>query len=236
MKYITKSKVIIIASFILGYNFILLHIKQEQTFAKDYQTIEASTSEDINEKEIKNLEYYQNINSDVVMMLILSDRNIPIMNSDEYFRLNIHKEYDSMGTPFIDSISTKRNTIIQGHSSTKNNYLFTVLLEYIEEDYLLENPTFKLETVNVIMEYEIFSVIRVDLEIEEPYLRWYDTHYRNDSDYINYLKEVNELSLIPIEKAYSAEDKIVTLVTCDDVQNNARVIVLAKKKEENRHE
>lgn len=199
----------------------------EITIAENYQT--AQIVDEAENIIIKDLAYYQNINSDVSMLLILEDRSIPIMNSDQYFRLNINKEYDTMGTPYIDDISTGKNMILQGHSSTVNELMFTGLLKYFDNEYLFENQTIQAENGNGTINYSIFSIIIVDLEQEEPYLRWYDTDYRNDSDFLDYLNEVNSLSIIPIDAELSTSDKVITLVTCDTELTNARVIILAKE-------
>lgn len=185
----------------------------------------------INKDVVKDYKYYKSINSDVVMVLHLADRSIPVMDSDEYFKTDIYGEYDSLGTSYLDEISNHKNMVIQGHSSKKNDLMFTSLKEYMNEEYFKVHKIIKIEYENLVTELEILGVLSVDLNSEEPYLGWYDTNYRNDLAMIDYIEDFKSQSILfNDEIEVKPEDKLVTLVTCDRRYEDARLVILAKEK------
>lgn len=188
----------------------------------------------VNQTVVKDFEYYKSINEDVELVIYLLDRTIPVMKNDSYFKKDIYGKYDSLGTAYIDAYSVPKNMLIQGHSSAKNNLMFTSLKEYLNADYFKANKNIVIENKDAKIELEILGIISVNLSDEEPYLSWYDTNYRNDEAMVDYVDEFKRYAILfnnDIE--IDIEDELVTLITCDRRYEDGRIVILTKKINEN---
>ena len=164
---------------------------------------------------VLSLDDYKEINGDVVAMIELSDRHIPIVQSqdnEDYLRKNIWKKTDSMGSLFIqnDSSIEASNIIVYGHSSSSNDYMFT---PFSNKSYVLENSTFIFESDR---EYvvTIVAYFKIDLSTEED-LSIFQSNFRNSSELEKHVLKMMERSSVKIEYDWEEVEQIITLVTCN---------------------
>ena len=174
-------------------------------------------------------------NSDVVGILIFDDKVIyePIVqapNNDYYVRKNIDKKYSAAGIPFISSECNlnSKNVVVYGHSSAQSVIIFTPLMNYVNKSYYTKHPTFKLELENSVREYQIFAVMGYDTKDVSDSLEFTQSSWRKDEDFIAFIDYAKQNSFYDTKVNVSAQDKIITLVTCDNRDFSKRVIVLAK--------
>ena len=132
-------------------------------------TKENKDIEEASEKELS-LSLLKQANNDIVGILEFDNRVIyePIVqapNNEYYVRKNINKEYANAGIPFVsaDGNIDSKNVVIYGHSSKWNNIIFTPLMNYVNQSYYKDHPTFQFITENETRTYQIFAVINVDL-------------------------------------------------------------------------
>ena len=178
-----------------------------------------------NEEELKS------INSDYKMWIQIENTNInyPVVQSsdnDYYLKHNFRKESNISGTVFIESandIDNDKNIILYGHNM-RNGTMFNNITNYKEESFFNEDNKINIIMNNTLYEYEVFSVYvknvsEVNLAIG----------FANEDEFINYAYNEAEESLYKKDVDFSAEDNLITLVTCSYEFTDARTIVVARR-------
>ena len=198
-------------------------------------TKENKDNEEASEKELS-LSLLKKTNKDVVGILEFDDRIIyePIVqapDNDYYVRKNINKEYANAGIPFVsaDGNIDSKNIVIYGHSSKWNNIIFTPLMNYVNQSYYKEHPTFQFITETETRTYQIFAVLNVDLNNLDDSLEFTQASWDSNNAFDAFISDSINRELYKTGVTVDSEDKLMTLVTCDTRDNNKRIIVIAKK-------
>lgn len=178
-----------------------------------------------NEEELKS------INSDYKMWIQIENTNInyPVVqgsDNDYYLKHNFRKESNISGTVFVESandIDNDKNIILYGHNM-RNGTMFNNITNYKEESFFNEDNKINIIMNNTLYEYEAFSVYvknvsEVNLAIG----------FANEDEFINYAYNEAEESLYKKDVDFSAEDNLITLVTCSYEFTDARTIVVARR-------
>ncbi len=218
--------VTIIASILFYVNLNFPH-EEKVTVADDYQRKE----NDLPKNEDKDLFYYQSINSEIVGILEFEDRVLPIVNpgnNDRYFRMDIYENYDSMGTPFIDEVSSldSENIIIQGHSSNKNNFLFSFVGDLTKES----KKDFRFILNDKEVDLVMIGVAEIDLTKDNVWLGYYQQDFRSGEKEMM-ISQFLEKAFIKYEEGIVNDaTNFITLVTCDVDEENSRFVIIAREK------
>lgn len=178
-----------------------------------------------NEEELKS------INSDYKMWIQIENTNInyPVVqgsDNDYYLKHNFRKESNISGTVFVESandIDNDKNIILYGHNM-RNGTMFNNITNYKEESFFNEDNKISIIMNNTLYEYEVFSVYvknvsEVNLAIG----------FASEDEFINYAYNEAEESLYKKDVDFSAEDNLITLVTCSYEFTDARTIVVARR-------
>lgn len=178
-----------------------------------------------NEDELKS------INSDYKMWIQIENTNInyPVVqgsDNDYYLKHNFRKESNISGTVFVESandIDNDKNIILYGHNM-RNGTMFNNITNYKEESFFNEDNKINIIMNNTLYEYEVFSVYvknvsEVNLAIG----------FANEDEFINYAYNEADESLYKKDVDFSAEDNLITLVTCSYEFTDARTIVVARR-------
>ena len=189
------------------------------------QSKEGNYVNSANEEELKS------INSDYKMWIQIENTNInyPVVQSsdnDYYLKHNFRKESNISGTVFVESandIDNDKNIILYGHNM-RNGTMFNNITNYKEESFFNEDNKINIIMNNTLYEYEVFSVYvknvsEVNLAIG----------FANEDEFINYAYNESEESLYKKDVDFSAEDNLITLVTCSYEFTDARTIVVARR-------
>lgn len=189
------------------------------------QSKEGNYVNSANEEELKS------INSDYKMWIQIENTNInyPVVQSsdnDYYLKHNFRKESNISGTVFIESandIDNDKNIILYGHNM-RNGTMFNNITNYKEESFFNEDNKINIIMNNTLYEYEVFSVYvknvsEVNLAIG----------FASEDEFINYAYNESEESLYKKDVDFSAEDNLITLVTCSYEFTDARTIVVARR-------
>ena len=189
------------------------------------QSKEGNYVNSANEEELKS------INSDYKMWIQIENTNInyPVVQSsdnDYYLKHNFRKESNISGTVFVESandIDNDKNIILYGHNM-RNGTMFNNITNYKEESFFNEDNKINIIMNNTLYEYEVFSVYvknvsEVNLAIG----------FANEDEFINYAYNQAEESLYKKDVDFSAEDNLITLVTCSYEFTDARTIVVARR-------
>lgn len=178
-----------------------------------------------NEEELKS------INSDYKMWIQIENTNInyPVVqgsDNDYYLKHNFRKESNISGTVFVESandIDNDKNIILYGHNM-RNGTMFNNITNYKEESFFNEDNKISIIMNNTLYEYEVFSVYvknvsEVNLAIG----------FASEDEFINYAYNEADESLYKKDVDFSAEDNLITLVTCSYEFTDARTIVVARR-------
>ena len=189
------------------------------------QSKEGNYLNSANEEELKS------INSDYKMWIQIENTNInyPVVqgsDNDYYLKHNFRKESNISGTVFVESandIDNDKNIILYGHNM-RNGTMFNNITNYKEESFFNEDNKISIIMNNTLYEYEVFSVYvknvnEVNLAIG----------FANEDEFINYAYNEADESLYKKDVDFSAEDNLITLVTCSYEFTDARTIVVARR-------
>lgn len=188
-------------------------------------------SKEVNYVNSANEEQLKSINSDYKMWIQIENTNInyPVVQSsdnDYYLNHNFRKESNISGTVFVESandIDNDKNIILYGHNM-RNGTMFNNITNYKEESFFNEDNKISIIMNNTLYEYEVFSVYvknvsEVNLAIG----------FASEDEFINYAYNEAEESLYKKDVDFSAEDNLITLVTCSYEFTDARTIVVARR-------
>ena len=178
-----------------------------------------------NEEELKS------INSDYKMWIQIENTNInyPVVqgsDNDYYLKHNFRKESNISGTVFVESandIDNDKNIILYGHNM-RNGTMFNNITNYKEESFFNEDNKINIIMNNTLYEYEVFSVYVKN--VKEVNLA---IGFASEDEFINYAYNEADESLYKKDVDFSAEDNLITLVTCSYEFTDARTIVVARR-------
>ena len=206
------------------YNYVLGNEDNKSYSVKEYQRMDISK---INIWDLKKQ------NSDTVAWIQVDATNInyPVVerNDNNYYQNHdfLHKKINT-GAIFGDSRNNwenlNNNTIIYGHH-VKNNTMFGSIDKMFTKDWQEKSSHLILtKTTNKIYVWEIFSIYEV--KTETYYLQ---NTFQTDGSYLEFLNSLRKRSAYDFKINLDSGSKILTLSTCNDL-DDGRLVVHAKLK------
>ena len=193
-------------------------------------------------KELVVLEKYKNLfsqNKSLIGWIKIDDTNIdyPVMqtvNNEYYLDHNYNQQYDKNGSIFLDKdcdiTNPGTNMIIYGHHM-KSGKMFGNLKLYSNKSYYDEHPIIQFDTIYEEGRYQIMYVFRSRIynedEIVFKYYQFFDVATPEEFD--SNMSEMAKLSLYDTGVTATYGDKLITLSTCDNSEQDGRFVVVAKK-------
>lgn len=172
------------------------------------------------------------INSDVIAWLHFPkiDISYPVVQTDDndyYISHSFNKEENKAGAIFMDyrnySSFNDKNTFLYGHNM-KNDTMFGLILNYVEEDYYKENPYFWIYTPEAKYKYEIFTSFE-----ETSTGPAYQLNFDNDEEFGEYLNKVSRRKYYETSVNASPSDHVLVLSTC---AGEDRFLIFGKRVQE----
>lgn len=169
------------------------------------------------------------INEDAVGWIYAEDTVIdyPIVQGDDnvfYLAHLFSGSWGFAGTIFMDVDNipdfSDMNTVIYGHN-LKNGEMFASLSNYRGQAYYDEHPVMYLYTPTGDYRVELFSGYARDASLM-PH------DFDLPEEFTAYVDEITRLSNFQTDVVVGPEDRILTLVTCSYVTDNARYVVHGK--------
>ena len=168
-----------------------------------------------------------------------ADISLPVVKAEDnkkYLHRGFDGSYLYAGTLFVDSRNTSlfdQNVIIYGHNMS-NGTMFGLLKRYKETDGKIykSDPYITFHTIYGNFNYQIFGAYLADGDFDNDNKFLYNTITTNFSDvkFIEYMNAVKNKSYYKTEVEVSADDKILTLITCDRLNwKEGRLVIVAKK-------
>ena len=188
------------------------------------------------------LEKYKEYNEDCVGIISIEDTvlNHPLMQSayDEDFYLNhdLDKNHNGYGVPFLTLSSDLKkdsgNNVIYGHNIRINDRdVFADLVFYEDIDFYKAHPLIKLVSDEGTDYYVIFAYYLIDTDDNE-FVYWDKTAWESETDFLNYMKEVDKRNWLETEIPCGINDKYLTLSSCSvELAHSGtnRMVVMARK-------
>ena len=161
----------------------------------------------------------------------------PVVLSDEteyYLNHTFSGKKSYLGTLFslghTDYRTPGRNIGIYGHHiRSKKDVMFSPLLAYKDRGFYAGHETIYLDSLYHSDAYTIFAVINMESGDWDPSA----TRFASDDDFLRFLRRAKSLSLYETGVEVTANDKILTLITCDRdfIPKYGRLVVMAKRQE-----
>ena len=193
-------------------------------------------------KELVILEKYKKLfsqNKSLIGWIKIDDTNIdyPVMqtvNNEYYLDHNYNQQYDKNGSIFLDKdcdiTNPGTNMIIYGHHM-KSGKMFGNLQLYSNKEYYEEHPVIQFDTIYEEGKYQIMFVFRSRIynenEIVFKYYQFFDVATPEEFD--SHMNEMANLALYDTGVTATYGDKLITLSTCDNSEQDGRFVVVAKK-------
>ena len=176
------------------------------------------------------------INPETVGWIKINDTNIdyPVVqgkNNKYYLKHNYNFEEDFSGWVFMDYRNNpkdlNKNTIIYAHNRFSNGVMFGTLDKVLNDKWNSKksNLTFKFDTLYGEMNWEIFSVYKI--EATSDYLQ---VKFSSDDEWLEFVNMLKGRSFKDFNVNVGVNDKIITLSTCS-TEKNSRLVVHAVLKQ-----
>ena len=150
-------------------------------------------------------------------------------DNDFYLHHTFQGTPNIAGCIFLDCENKKdftdRNSVLYWHNM-RNLSMFGKLKQFREEGTIDKSRYFWVYTPEKIYKYEIFACHEVGYTSKT-----YQLTFKDDDDFMEYIKEAFDHSVIKSKASVSTEDKVVTLSTCTG-NETTRFIVQGKLIEE----
>lgn len=161
---------------------------------------------------------------DITYLVTQSDDNV------YYLKKGYDKQKNKSGTIFLDYRCNANIQPLSGHyilygHNMKNGSMFHNLVEYKNEFFFYDNPTFHFDTLYEDYEWEIFSAY-----ISDTQFYFIDTDFENEDQWLTFLYQIKSKSIYQTDTTLLADDVILTLCTCTYEFDDARFVVHAKLK------
>ena len=243
----------LVAMFCIGYVIFYYYLYERNSSEYEHlaslkeETIEEDTKVHINytkeeKKELVVLEKYKKLysqNKSLIGWLKIDDTNIdyPVMqtvNNEYYLDHNYNQKYDKNGSIFLDKdcdiTNPGTNMIIYGHHM-KSGKMFGKLNLYSNRDYYEKHKYIQFDTIYEEGIYEVMYVFRSrvynESDIVFKYYQFFEASTPEEFD--SNMKEMAKISLYDTGVNATYGDKLITLSTCDNTEEDGRFVVVAKK-------
>ena len=161
---------------------------------------------------------------------------VVVQSSDEddpeyYLYRDFYGDYSKYGTVFMDyrSALDSKNMILHGHHM-QDGRMFANIINYSELDFYKSTPTFTFNTLYEKSEWKIISVLKTNtLEEHGPFFNYLRGSFSSDYDFLNFVYELRERSIIDCPVDLNENDTLVTLSTCTYDFEDFRFVVVARK-------
>lgn len=178
-------------------------------------------------------------NSDLVGWIVIdgTDVNYPVVQSKVYQEYYLDHDFDGekseAGAIFADArndvFAPDDNIILYGHNM-KNGSMFGTLQYYLQKEYYDKHDTVIFDTLYKRSVYKIVSVGLSKASDDEGQFRYYD--FLNASDkkqFKNYIQNIKKLEAYDTGVSVEYGDRLITLSTCNSVEENGRLFIVAKE-------
>jgi len=174
-------------------------------------------------------EYYDNY--DIVGRLKILGTAIDYLvvqaaDNEFYLHRDIHGNASSAGSIFldydVDLARDDQNTVIYGHNMNAN-IKFHSLRRYVNYDFFGNHSIITFNTIYEDTKWEVFAFYVAHISF--PYTH---INYANEAQWAYMLGRFQQASMHPTDIVLTPEDRILTLSTCTNVNQDERFVLQAR--------
>lgn len=156
----------------------------------------------------------------------------PSKDDPEYYLYrDFYGNYDIYGTVFLDyrcNVDSK-NMVLHGHHM-QDGRMFACLKYFEDLDFYKKNPVFTYNTIFEKSDWKIISIFKTNtLDYQGDFFNYLRGDFDSDYDFLNYVYQVRERSIIDCPVTVNENDTLVTLSTCAYDFSEFRLVVVARK-------
>ena len=151
-----------------------------------------------------------------------------------YERRDFYGKSTNYGVPFFDYRNTlqslDRNTIIYGHNMRHDDKIFGTLEQYREIDGFKKAPIITMHTLYGEYKFKIYAVFISNSKASDDngHVFNYIFTAAGNSQFMNYIAEIDKRKLYSTGVDINENDKIITLSTCCYDFEDARLVVVGR--------
>lgn len=160
-------------------------------------------------------------------------------NNEYYLKRNFEGKRTDYGVPFFDFRMTDfqnlhMNNVIYGHNMRSDDLVFGILENYRYLDWYKEAPVIECNTIYGDYTWLVYAVFLTnsDPEDDNGYFFPYNFIDMPESEFAQYIEEIDKRKLYTTGVDINTSDKILTLSTCAYDFSDARLVVVARLKRE----
>lgn len=159
---------------------------------------------------------------------------VQTIDNDYYLRRDFYKNTTNYGVPFFDCDNTPRqldrNTVIYGHNMKSDDKIFGPLEEYRDIETFKKSPIITVNTLYDEYTFKIYAVFISNSKVSDDNGRFFNYIFTaaGDSQFMDYIAEVDKRKLYTTGVDVIGSDKIVTLSTCCYDFKDARLVVVGR--------
>ena len=166
------------------------------------------------------LEACLKINKDFVAWLripgtVISYPVVSSDNSDFYLNHLFDRTKSKLGCLFSlkssDYAKPSRNIAVYGHHLSASDDMFSTLIKYKQKSYWESHQTIVMDTLYGRRAYRIFAVVNMKVSDWDPAT----ASFKSDAAYLKFINHARDKALIDSGIPVTADDFILTLITCD---------------------
>lgn len=203
---------------------------------------------DVNDDPLKGLRDLSLQYPDMKGWITVPDTKIdyPVMVSSDdkdpqYYLNHDYKGGDTRyGAIFADKrcqdLPNTKSIVLYGHHMLDES-MFSSVVNFTKLDYYKARPVFTFNFLQEEASWKVFSVFRTNtLKIHGPVFNYIRAEFNDSEDFMSFIKEIQDRSLICTTVDVNENDQIVLLSTCSYEFENFRTVLVARKvrKDENK--
>ena len=168
--------------------------------------------------------------------------NLPIVQGDDnsyYLKRNFYKKWTDYGVPFFDYRvedlkNLPKNLVVYGHNMRYDSKIFGTLENYYEPDTFKSNPVIQCDTIYGTHTWFVYAVFITNSNASQDngYLFPYNFVELSNSQFAEYITELDKRKLYSTGVDILPTDNILTLSTCCYDFDEARFVVVAREQRE----
>ena len=186
--------------------------------------------ENTNKEQLDNYRIEYN-NNEIVGKLSILNSDFKVLfaqttNNDYYLNHLLNKEYNNLGSTFLDyrvNIDNSKKLNIYGHNNTGIDVSFNYLMNYLDESFYKEHRQILINTDNNNYLFEIFSIQIVD----SNYIHM-KVEFNNIEEWNSYLNYILNNSIYKEDIEVNDIDRVLTLQTCTNIKDGEYLLVNAR--------
>ncbi len=200
---------------------------------------DAASNREYNEKfEIMKgqLMFLRNKNEEVMGYIIMegdTEVKYPVVqhkDNDYYLHYAYDGTYNPAGSIYLDyrnnaALSTNRHSIIYGHNMDSGSPMFANLLHYMEDGFWENNRYIDVYTDDALYTYEVFAAYQANpSQTKDQNHAWRMNFKKDDNVFMTWIDTIRARSDISPNVKVEADDRILTLSTCMNINENRYVV------------